>query len=159
MSSFTSRRPATASSGSWLPRPCCASTNPTCTTEGSVQAWRKFASVFDRLVGVDAYQFEKKLYHIAQHVDLPPAPKVGPGHSALPQDQQLPPHLIINIQLPLYPVGFSWRWLGGPGRPCSRDHSLNAACHMHFESFFCNLIKGTSCMINLPWHSETKSSF
>ena len=61
----------------------------------------------NRLVGVDAYEFEKKLYHIAQHVELPPAPRVGPGHSALPQDQQLPPLLIINIQLPLYPVGFS----------------------------------------------------
>ena len=67
--------------------------------------------MFDRLIGVDAYEFEKKLYHVAQHVELPPAPKVGAAHSSLPQDQQLPPLLIINIQLPLYPVGFP------PARP------------------------------------------
>lgn len=59
-----------------------------------------------RLIGVDAYSFDQKLYHIAQHVQLPEAPKLGPDHSQLPAEQQLPPFLILNIQLPTYKVSF-----------------------------------------------------
>lgn len=57
-----------------------------------------------RLLGVDVYHFDFKLYHIAQHVQLPPAPVLGPAAQALPHDQQLPPLLIINLQLPWYPT-------------------------------------------------------
>ena len=63
-----------------------------------------FALLVARLIGVDAYSFEQKIHHIAQHVELPPAPKLGPDASALPPAQQIPPLLIINIQLPLYSV-------------------------------------------------------
>lgn len=55
-----------------------------------------------RLLGVDVYNFDFKLYHIAQHVQLPEPPVLGPGAHALPADQQLPPLLIVNLQLPLY---------------------------------------------------------
>lgn len=55
-----------------------------------------------RLVGVDVYSFDFKLYHIAQHVQLPEVPVVGPAAQALPADQKLPPLLIINMQLPMY---------------------------------------------------------
>jgi hypothetical protein len=56
-----------------------------------------------RLIGVDVYTFDFKIYHIAQHVTLPPAPVLGPGAAELPADQALPPLLIINMQLPTYP--------------------------------------------------------
>jgi hypothetical protein len=55
------------------------------------------------------YTFDFKIYHIAQHVTLPPAPVLGPGAAELPADQALPPLLIINMQLPTYPV----RWRSG----------------------------------------------
>jgi hypothetical protein len=57
-----------------------------------------------RLLGVDVYHFDFKLFHIAQHVQLPAAPTLGPAAQALPRDQQLPPLLIINLQLPWYPA-------------------------------------------------------
>ncbi|PSC69289.1 plant F14N23-31 [Micractinium conductrix] len=56
-----------------------------------------------RLLSVDVYSFDFKLFHIAQHVQLPEAPRLGPEALALPHDQQLPPLLIINLQLPWYP--------------------------------------------------------
>jgi hypothetical protein len=55
-----------------------------------------------KLVGVDMYSSDRKLYHIAQHVELPAAPKLGPEALALPQNQRLPPLLIINLQFPTY---------------------------------------------------------
>ncbi len=55
-----------------------------------------------KLIGVDMYSFDRKLYHIAQHVELPAAPKLGPEALALPQNQHLPPLFIINLQLPTY---------------------------------------------------------
>ena len=55
-----------------------------------------------KLVGVDMYSFDFKLYHIAQHIDLPQPPTLGPAALALPPHQQLPPLLIINLQLPTY---------------------------------------------------------
>lgn len=61
-------------------------------------------SNFYRLVGVDAYSFEQKIHHIAQHIQLPEAPKVGPDLAAAPKDNQIPPLLILNIQLPTYKV-------------------------------------------------------
>ena len=45
-----------------------------------------------------------KLFHVAQHIELPKLPQLGPGAAALPPDQQLPPLLIINLQLPTYGV-------------------------------------------------------
>ena len=56
-----------------------------------------------RFIAADLYAFDFKLAHIAQHVLLPPAPNV-PDQSHLPPEEQLPPLLIINIQLPGYPV-------------------------------------------------------
>ena len=55
-----------------------------------------------RIIGVDMYSFDTKLSHIAQHVELPTPPTLGPGAQALPADKQLPPLLIINLQLPTY---------------------------------------------------------
>ncbi|KAG7670656.1 hypothetical protein Ndes2526B_g00441 [Nannochloris sp. 'desiccata'] len=55
-----------------------------------------------KLIGVDMYSFDRKLFHIAQHVELPAAPKLGPEALALPQNQRLPPLLIITLQLPTY---------------------------------------------------------
>jgi Protein ENHANCED DISEASE RESISTANCE 2, C-terminal len=54
------------------------------------------------LVGVDMYSFDTKLDHISQYIELPPAPKLGPGALALPENERLPPLLIINIQGPTY---------------------------------------------------------
>lgn len=55
-------------------------------------------------------------------LQLPPAPVLGPAAQALPHDQQLPPLLIINLQLPWYPVGgcsiCSGRLLPGATRGC-----------------------------------------
>lgn len=55
-----------------------------------------------RLVGADMYSFDSKLYHVAQHITLPTQPRLGPGAADLPPDQQLPPLLIFNVQLPTY---------------------------------------------------------
>jgi len=37
-------------------------------------------------------------------LQLPAVPTLGPEAQALPRDEQLPPLLIINLQLPWYPV-------------------------------------------------------
>lgn len=55
-----------------------------------------------RLLGVDMYSFDTKLFHIAQHVELPAAPTLGPKAQALPADEKMPPLLILNLQLPTY---------------------------------------------------------
>eukprot|EP00887_Chlorella_sp_A99_P000473 scaffold17.g473.t1 len=55
-----------------------------------------------RVLGVDMYSFDSKLFHVAQHVELPKPPQLGPAAAALPPDQQLPPLLIFNVQLPTY---------------------------------------------------------
>ena len=57
-----------------------------------------------RLVGVDCYSFEQKLFHIAEHIQLPDPPKLGPKHAALSAEEQLPALLVMNIQLPMYKV-------------------------------------------------------
>ena len=49
------------------------------------------------------YAFDFKLAHIAQHVLLPAVPVV-PDQSHLPTEEQIPPLLVVNIQLPGYPV-------------------------------------------------------
>jgi hypothetical protein len=62
------------------------------------------AFVLNRLIGCDIYSFDFKLNHIAKHVQLPEAPKLGPAASALPPQESVPPFLVINVQLPTYPV-------------------------------------------------------
>lgn len=57
-----------------------------------------------RLLGCDVYSFEFKINHIARHIRLPDAPALGPVARGLPPEQRPPPLLIINIQLPMYPV-------------------------------------------------------
>ena len=57
-----------------------------------------------RLLGCDVYSFEFKINHIARHIRLPDAPVLGPGARGLPPEQRPPPLLVINIQLPMYPV-------------------------------------------------------
>lgn len=57
-----------------------------------------------RPVGVDFYSFDFKINHIAKHIQLPPAPALGPGALAVPPGERLPPLLIVNIQLPTYTV-------------------------------------------------------
>lgn len=53
---------------------------------------------------MDCYSFEQKLFHIAEHVQLPEPPRLGEKHAQLPEDQKLPALLVINLQLPLYKV-------------------------------------------------------
>ena len=70
----------------------------------SQQGWEKTLLGCDSLAGVDIYSFEQKINHIARHVRLPQAPALGPGASALRQEEQIPPILVINVQLPIYSV-------------------------------------------------------
>jgi hypothetical protein len=57
-----------------------------------------------RLLGCDIYSFDFKINHISRHIQLPEPPALGPGARALPPGQQLPPLLVLNIQLPTYSV-------------------------------------------------------
>eukprot|EP00884_Botryococcus_braunii_P001825 jgi/Botrbrau1/11643/Bobra.168_2s0001.1 len=68
-----------------------------------------------RLIGCDIYSFDFKLNHIAKHVQLPEAPRLGPAAAALPPQESLPPFLIINVQLPTYPASF-FGTQDGPGQ-------------------------------------------
>lgn len=60
------------------------------------------AGCFYRLTGTDIYSFDQKIDHIARHVRLPDAPRLGPGALQGPHEDQIPPILIINVQLPTY---------------------------------------------------------
>jgi len=55
-------------------------------------------------VNVDIYTFDFKLNHIAKHLKLPAAPRLGPAALDMPQEERLPPVLVVNVQLPAYPV-------------------------------------------------------
>lgn len=66
---------------------------------------------------MDIYSFDFKLGHIAKHVQLPPVPQLG-DMSGLPREERLPPLLVVNIQLPDYPVSGSLASL--PPRPHTR---------------------------------------
>ncbi len=57
-----------------------------------------------RLVNVDIYTFDFKLNHIAKHLKLPAAPRLGPAALDMPQGERLPPVMVVNVQLPAYPV-------------------------------------------------------
>ncbi len=57
-----------------------------------------------RLLGCDVYSFDFKINHIARHIQLPAPPHLGPGAKSLPDAEQIPPLLVLNIQLPMYPV-------------------------------------------------------
>ena len=57
-----------------------------------------------RLLNVDVYSFDFKIHHITRHIQLPEEPVVSAAAKELPPDEQLPPLLIINVQLPTYPV-------------------------------------------------------
>lgn len=57
-----------------------------------------------RLVNVDIYSFDFKLNHIAKHMKLPAAPKLGPAALDMPPGERLPPVLVFNVQLPNYPA-------------------------------------------------------
>ena len=57
-----------------------------------------------RLDNVDVYSFDFKLDHIAKHLHLPAAPRLGPAAMELPPEERLPPVLVVNLQLPTYPV-------------------------------------------------------
>ena len=57
-----------------------------------------------RMLGCDIYSFDFKINHIARHIQLPEAPALGAAARALPLGQQVPPLLVLNIQLPTYPV-------------------------------------------------------
>ena len=53
---------------------------------------------------MDVYSFDFKLDHIAKHLQLPAAPRLGPAAMELPPEERLPPVLVVNLQLPTYPV-------------------------------------------------------
>ncbi len=57
-----------------------------------------------RLLGCDVYSFDFKINHIARHIQLPAPPHLGPGAKSLPDAEQIPSLLVLNIQLPMYPV-------------------------------------------------------
>lgn len=52
---------------------------------------------------MDTYSFEFRLSHIAHHVQLPSPPAV-PSQAHLPREERLPPLIVINMQMPDYPV-------------------------------------------------------
>lgn len=52
---------------------------------------------------MDAYSFDFRLGHIAHHVQLPPPPSV-PSQAHLPREDRLPPLIVVNMQMPDYPV-------------------------------------------------------
>ena len=60
-----------------------------------------------RLLGCDVYSFDFKINHIARHIQLPNPPHLGPGAKSLSDAEQIPPLLVLNIQLPMYPVSFT----------------------------------------------------
>jgi len=64
---------------------------------------------------VDAYSFDFKIHHAARHVRLPARPALSPAHLALPPHERLPPLLIINLQLPMYPPSLFGGQTDGPG--------------------------------------------
>lgn len=57
-----------------------------------------------RLLGCDIYSFGFKINHISRHIQLPTPPILGAAAYSLPPSEQIPPLLVINIQLPMYPV-------------------------------------------------------
>lgn len=61
-----------------------------------------------RLLDVDAYSFDFKLMHIAKHVQLP-APPTLPSQAHLPREDRLPPLIVVNMQMPDYPVSVCYR--------------------------------------------------
>ena len=63
------------------------------------KSWRR------RLLGCDVYSFEFNINHIARHIRLPDPPVLGPAALARPLERRLPPLLVVNVQLPMYPVG------------------------------------------------------
>ena len=76
-----------------------------------------------RLLGCDVYSFDFKIAHIARHIQLPAPPLLGPGAKCLSDAEQIPPLLVLNIQLPMYPVSLASTaclvpsWTGIP--PCT----------------------------------------
>ena len=60
-----------------------------------------------RLLGCDIYSFDFKIAHIARHIQLPEPPALGAQARLLPPSEQVPPLLVLNIQLPMYPVRVS----------------------------------------------------
>ena len=50
------------------------------------------------------YSFDFKINHIARHIQLPAPQHLGPGAKSLSDAEQIPPLLVLNIQLPMYPV-------------------------------------------------------
>ena len=72
------------------------------------------ASIY-RFLGADLFAFERKIYHIAHHIDLPPSPTLGAACEALPAEERLPPVMIINLQLPSYAPTLFGKHHDGPG--------------------------------------------
>lgn len=72
------------------------------------------------MLDVDAYSFDFKLMHIAKHVQLP-APPTLPSQAHLPREDRLPPLIVVNMQMPDYPVSVSDRFI---------PHSLFACATM-----------------------------
>ena len=56
---------------------------------------------------MDIYTFDFKLNHIAKHLQLPATPKLGPAALDMPPGERLPPVLVVNVQLPAYPVSMA----------------------------------------------------
>lgn len=80
-----------------------------------------------RLTGTDIYSFDQKIDHIARHVRLPDAPRLGPGALQGPHEDQIPPILIINVQLPTYSVSPLHRPV------CKLCAAANASGHRHAD--------------------------
>jgi len=98
---------------------------------------------------VDLYSFDFRLGHIAKHVQLPPLPALG-DQSHLPREQRLPPLLIVNIQLPEYPVRFH----GFDTHTSSRIFTVPRGRRVRCSSINSQLpddpVRGRSC-ISLSW--------
>ncbi|CAA0820223.1 Protein of unknown function (DUF1336 [Striga hermonthica] len=55
--------------------------------------------------GVDVFLSSRKITHVARHVELP----------AIYSDKEIPPVLIVNLQIPLYPAAIFQNEYDGPG--------------------------------------------
>lgn len=97
-----------------------------------------------RLVNVDIYTFDFKLNHIAKHLQLPATPKLGPAALDMPPGERLPPVLVVNVQLPAYPVSMAAGLPACTCMPCSNNNIFRFTLQLFFITSWC---KTTICVL------------
>lgn len=81
--------------------------------------------------GVDVYLSEKKINHIARFIELPAADSFS----------DLPPLLVVNVQIPLYPAAIFQNITDGEGFSFVLYFRLSETCSKELPSHFVNNIK------------------